>query len=408
MKKHITIIGLNYFPEDSAIGLYSTQMAEFLVKKGYDVEVITGFPYYPQWSIYNLYKNKPKKYSEIINGVTVHRYKQYVPKKPTFLNRIFHIIDFTLGNISNLKKIKNTDLIIAIVPFTSALFLGNILKKRTKSKLWVHFQDFEVDAAKESGFSSSNNWLKSLILKFSLKIEKKWINGCDIASSISYAMLDKLKKKTSIETFYFPNWVDLKIINPKESKQHKNFVSTKFNILYSGNIGEKQDWEFFIKYCEALKNINGIQINIVGDGSKKDWLIERIKKFNHVFYFPSVPLNELSDLLCSVQIHILFQKKNVLDAVMPSKILGMMASENPSIVTGNIESETAKIFEKCNGCYFYDSSDLEKAVNKSIDLQNNKELKETGKNASTFIRDNFEKSKILESVAVKIKSLIQG
>ena len=329
-----------------------------------------------------------------------------MPKSPTFIKRIIHIIDFTIGSLSNLKKIKNTDLIFVVVPFTTTLFLGKILKKRTKAKLWAHFQDFEVDAAKESGFSKSNNWLKSIIFRYSLKIEKKWLNSCDIASSISYAMLDKLKKKTPIETFYFPNWIDSGIINPKKAKQHKNLEITKFNILYSGNIGEKQDWEFFIEYCEALKNINGIQINIVGDGAKKDWLLERIKKFNHVFYYPTVPLKELSDLLCSTQIHILFQKKNVLDAVMPSKILGMMASEKTSIVTGNIESETAKIFEKSNGGFFFASNDLKNVVNKTIELQNNQELKEIGKNASTFVKDNFEKSNILESVAVKIKSVI--
>ena len=33
MGKNITIIGINYYPEDSAIGLYTTQKAEFLAKQ---------------------------------------------------------------------------------------------------------------------------------------------------------------------------------------------------------------------------------------------------------------------------------------------------------------------------------------------------------------------------------------
>ena len=41
MSKKITIIGINYFPEDSAIGLYTTQKAEYLVENGFDVTVIT-------------------------------------------------------------------------------------------------------------------------------------------------------------------------------------------------------------------------------------------------------------------------------------------------------------------------------------------------------------------------------
>ena len=71
MNKKVTIIGINYYPEDSAIGLYTTQKAEYLVSKGYDVTVITGFPYYPQWEIRSDYKRKNYLVKETINGVNV-------------------------------------------------------------------------------------------------------------------------------------------------------------------------------------------------------------------------------------------------------------------------------------------------------------------------------------------------
>ena len=56
MAKNITVIGINYYPEDSAIGLYTTQKAEALASKGHNVTVITGFPYYPAWKIKDEYK----------------------------------------------------------------------------------------------------------------------------------------------------------------------------------------------------------------------------------------------------------------------------------------------------------------------------------------------------------------
>ena len=90
MIKNITIIGINYFPEDSAIGLYTTQKAEYLVSKGYKVTVITGFPYYPQWSIWPDYKDKSTWINETINDVTVYRYKQFVPTTPSLTKRIYH------------------------------------------------------------------------------------------------------------------------------------------------------------------------------------------------------------------------------------------------------------------------------------------------------------------------------
>ena len=56
--KNITFIGLNYAPEDSAIGLYSTQWVEYLNKQGFKVSVITAFPYYPHWKINEEYRFK--------------------------------------------------------------------------------------------------------------------------------------------------------------------------------------------------------------------------------------------------------------------------------------------------------------------------------------------------------------
>ena len=59
MDNNITIIGINFYPEDSSTGLYSTQMAEYLSKR-HNVDIITGFPYYPEWEIRKEYQNKSK------------------------------------------------------------------------------------------------------------------------------------------------------------------------------------------------------------------------------------------------------------------------------------------------------------------------------------------------------------
>ena len=151
MIKNITIIGINYFPEDSAIGLYTTQKAEYFTKKGYNVTLITGFPYYPQWRILNEYKSKPFFFKETINGVNILRFRQYVPSNPTFFKRVLHLLSFTFGSIINLFKTPKPDLVISIVPFTSSILLGWFLKLIYKSKLWVHVQDFEFDIAAQTG-----------------------------------------------------------------------------------------------------------------------------------------------------------------------------------------------------------------------------------------------------------------
>ena len=190
--RNITFIGLNYAPEDTAIGLYSTQWAEYLNKQGFKVSVITAFPYYPQWEVNEEYRFKKTFLNEERNDVIIYRYKQYVPKSPTFIKRIIHLLDFTFGSFINLYKLKKCDLVISVVPFTSSVLLGYIQKRRFNSKLWIHIQDFELDAAIQTGLT--NNKKRSFSLLF--KLEKWLFSKSDIASTISKRMLNKLGEKT--------------------------------------------------------------------------------------------------------------------------------------------------------------------------------------------------------------------
>ena len=80
-------------------------------------------------------------------------------------------------------------------------------------------------------------------------------------------MLGRLGEKTNTDQFYLPNWIDEKSIDPEVSKQHSFFNRERINILYSGNIGDKQDWDSFIEFCTALDPLK-YDIIVVGDGAK--------------------------------------------------------------------------------------------------------------------------------------------
>ncbi|QOD59671.1 WcaI family glycosyltransferase [Polaribacter haliotis] len=398
MKKSITIIGVNYFPEDTAIGLYTSQLANYFNSKNIEVNIITGFPYYPAWKISSNYKSKKTFYKENINGINIFRYKQYVPKNPTFFKRVLHLLDFTLGSFFNLFKIKKTDIVLCIVPFTSVIFLGKILSKLRKAKLWVHIQDFEFDAVTDSNIINSKE-NKSISFKLLFWIEKKLLNSVDLVSTISNLMVLKLSKKIKKDKkrILLPNWVDLDFVNPKTSKKHPYLESKKFKILYSGNIGEKQDWEFFIEFANMLKSNLDIEIIVVGNGSKREWLLDKVASLNNVSMYLPVAYNKLSDLLCSADLHILFQKNNVIDTVMPSKILAMMASQKPSIITGNLKSEVYSIINESSAGEYFCNTELEEVIKVVLQLKINKKLRNKyGENARKYVSTNFSKDIILK------------
>lgn len=408
MKNNITLIGINFYPEDSSTGLYSTQMAKHLAKTN-NVEVITGFPYYPEWEIREAYKDKPTFLTETKENIAIYRYKQYVPKEPTFKNRIIHLLDFTLGSVRNVFKVKKSDLVICVVPFTSSIALGLLLAKFRGAKVWVHIQDFEFDAAVESGLAGEQSGLKAKVFKGLFWLERKLLSKADIVSTISYRMISKLESKTDTPNYFFPNWVDENFINPKTAAQHELMNSTKFKVLYSGNIGAKQDWDFFIEVVKYFESNENVEFVVVGAGAKKEWLVEQTKPFANVKHYMPVEYATLPDLLCSADLHILFQKNDVVDTVMPSKLLGMMASQRASLVTGSVESEVAKVFNKSKGGYFYDSKCFNEVVNAITELSSEQQkAKEMGVNARTYIVEHFSASKVLANFEAKVQEVIDA
>jgi colanic acid biosynthesis glycosyl transferase WcaI len=258
----------------------------------------------------------------------------------------------------------------------------------------VHIQDFEFDAAIDSGLLKGN---KKLVIKLLQRIEKFVLNKADIVSTISFGMINKLKTKTNTSTYYLTNWIDVEKFSNNKLETHKYLSADAFKILYSGNIGAKQDWTFFIEVLNHLKNIDNIEVVVVGEGAEKDHVLQKIKDYDFVKHYNLVPYNELPSLLSSADLHILFQKIDVIDTVMPSKILGMMASAKPSIVTGNLKSEVAKVFEDSNGGFYFDGKSVKEIIDHVKKLMNDKELSEKlGFNGKKFVNEKFSKKEVLD------------
>lgn len=402
--KHITFIGLNYAPEDTAIGLYSTQMVEALINAGAIVNVVTAFPYYPQWKIAQTYRDKPNYLQEKHKGAQLYRYKQYVPETPTFLKRIIHILSFTKGSFFNLRKIKETDLVISIIPFTSSAWLAGYHARSHQVKSWIHIQDFEFDAALQSGVSSGG---KKFIFKFLFSLEQRILNKANIISTISHNMITKLESKTSQPHYYLPNWIDEKQVNPATAQSHSYLQSNKFKLLYSGNVGDKQDWEFFSAFAKALPQKH-YDIIIVGAGARYQQLKAEVQLENIHFYDP-VPFEELSDLLCSADAHFLFQKTEVLDTVMPSKLLGMMASKKPSLVLGNEASEVKTVLQNANAGLYFSKPDVHTAIDQLEQWRTDSTLShQIGKDARDYVVKHFSRQEILSKWVIRLSELLEN
>ncbi|WDF54453.1 WcaI family glycosyltransferase [Mucilaginibacter sp. KACC 22063] len=354
--KNILLISHNFLPEPTGIGKYNGEMIAWLASHGYTCTVVTTFPYYPQWKVQAPYDKQWWWYKkEVIdfdgNKVTVYRCPSYTPADPTGKKRMIQDVSFWTSKIWQVFKLillkKRFDLILTVAPPFHLAYLGLMVRKLTGGKLVYHIQDLQIEAAQELNLLSNQNLFNRLY-----KIEKQILDNADFVSSISDGMIKKIEEKIDKKVLFFPNWADTSFFKPlnnrAELKTNWGFKPTDTVYLYSGAIGEKQGLENIIFAAENLKHINDIKFVICGSGPYKGNLVQLAndKSLNNIVFMPVQDKAVFNEFLNMADFHLVLQKANAGDLVMPSKLTTILAVGGVCIVTAENGTSLAEVVNK--------------------------------------------------------------
>lgn len=345
----ILISSINYAPELTGIGKYTTEMAEWLALKGHEVRVVTSQPYYPEWRVYDGYASWRYK-NESVRGVGVWRCPLWVPSKPSGIKRLIHLASFALSSLPVLCRqiFWRPDLVFVVEPPLFVAPAALLCAKFSGAKAWLHIQDFEIDAAYGLGIIKFH-WLFGL----TMRSESWFMKRFDVISSISPNMMLRLLKKglPKSSTYLFPNWADLARIFPL--REHGS-LRTELQVphdaivaLYSGNMGEKQGLEILLQAATGLQSTANVTFVLCGDGAARLRLQSQFQELKNVKWVPLQPQERLNELLNMADIHLLPQRAEAEDLVMPSKLTGMLASGRPVIATACKGTQLEMVVSQC-------------------------------------------------------------
>lgn len=359
MSKRLLLIGGNFSPEPTGIGKYNGEMIKWLAAGGYDCTVITSYPYYPEWKVQPPYdKNKNWYKKEVIesNGqggkITVYRCPQYVPEKPTGKTRI--MLDFSFAVSAFLKILqllprKKFDVVITVVPPFHLGLLAVLYKKFRGAKFFYHIQDMQIEAARDLNMIKSPKLIKMLF-----GLERYIFKNADMVSSISDGMMRRIQEKAGKDIFFFPNWVDVSLFHPIEDrnrlKTEYGFNSDDKIVLYSGAIGEKQGLEAILKTADTLRENKQLKFLICGSGPYKEKLKADAEAMGltNVIFFPLQPFEKFNQFLNMADVHLVIQKGNASDLVMPSKLTTILAVGGLALITANEGTSLHDLVKKHN------------------------------------------------------------
>ncbi|HKG08680.1 MAG TPA: WcaI family glycosyltransferase [Pedobacter sp.] len=336
-KKKVLIIGINSPPELTGIGRYSGEMVAWLAAHDYEVTMITAFPYYPQWKVQKPYSGWWYKKESPAANIILYRCPMYVPSKPTGLKRMLHEATFFMSAFFVILKLlfrPGYNSMLAIAPPFHLGFLALFYKFFKGTPVLYHLQDLQVDAAKDLGVLKAG-WLFSLLFK----LERSILNKADTITTISEGMQKKISRKVDRTVLLFPNWVDTAsyypMTNRKLLKARWGFSAEDKIVMYSGSIGEKQGLEMLLAIAARLEQRSAIKFVICGTGPLKNKLmsVAETAGVKNVFFLPLQEHAVFNEFLNMADVHLVLQKGDAGDLMMPSKLTTILSVGGLAIVT---------------------------------------------------------------------------
>ena len=399
----ILIVTQYFWPEQFRIN----DVVKSLLEKGHSVDVLTGEPNYPHGEFFKEYIENKNKYNKFISAqifrIPIIKRGKAGPVR-LFLNYISFIISsIFIGTYKLRKKKYNVILTFATSPITVALpaiFISFI--KNAKHVLWV--LDIWPHILKE---------LKIVNNKFLINFLNVITNFIYHKSDIILAQSRGFKKiisntvENENKVHYFPSWSeDLK---RNENKINKNIslglskYKNKFNIVFTGNVGEAQNFDNVIEAANILKYNNDIQWLIVGSGRKLTNLkaIVAQKNINNFNFIGHVEISEISAFhnLATILL-VSLSPGEFLSCTVPGKLQTYMSSNK--FILGFLNGDGAREIYASKTGTCINPARPELLAQKILELKNSPEIikRVTANNfGPKFIDKYYNKTKILNELS---------
>ena len=267
-----------YFPWVGGAEVFTQHLAEYMVTRGHQVDIVTGLLGKP-----GIEYDGWQKELDVINGVNVHRVRVPGVKYAGIVVGIWRMLTRSL----KLQQQNDYDIIHShIFP---AMVCG-ALSKRDK-KLVITLQGGDIGEYKES-----SRLIRALEMPFIYWSLRK----ADMVHCVSTHIAKAARRLCARDVTVVPNGVDTSIFHPYDRYQLRKKLgySPREKIVVStSRLTPKNGLDYLIK---ATAPLGDVKLIIIGDGEQRkrlESLIQDLKLKNRVFLLGTLPHKELPQYL---------------------------------------------------------------------------------------------------------------
>jgi glycosyltransferase involved in cell wall biosynthesis len=332
-KPRLLVLNQYYWPGIEATAQLLTELCEALAED-MDVTVVTG--------VLHGHEGEPRRAERA--GVRIIRVASTSFERSKLLARGANYVSYLVAALFRGIRGRRPDVVLCMTDPPIVADVALVVARRFRAPLVVISQDVFPEIAVQL------KRLENPILMSLLRgLVGYYLRRADRIVAIGETMRRRLEEKGAQpeRLRVIPNWIDTTRLGPLEKANPwaRNIgLDKKFVVMHSGNVGHAQDLDSLVRAATFLRDLDDLQIMIIGTGARHAELVALAKllEVDQVRFLYYQSRGVLPQSLSSADVHVVGLAPGLAGYVVPSRLYGILAVGRPVIVAADPESETAQ------------------------------------------------------------------
>ena len=365
MATRVLLLTQWFDPEPTFKGMV---FARELVRQGFEVEVVTGFPNYPGGKLYPGFRMRALS-KEFIDGVQVTRVPLYPSHGKSAVGRLLNYVSFAASALFyGILGAKRSDVLYAYHPPLTVGIAAVLIGLVRRIPIVYDIQDMWPDTLRATGMFSNEIALR-VVTRICDWVYRQVDRIVVLSPGFKRLLVERKVPESKIEVIY--NWcAEDALAAPGGAPPLGLADKSRFHILFAGNMGKAQALDAVLETARILQaKAPNLAFVFLGGGVEVDHLkeISEGAGLSNVTFLPSVPMSEVGRYLSAADVLLVHLKQDPLFRItIPSKTQAYMAVGKPILMA--VDGDAADLVMQSAGGRIACSEDPESIADAALAL----------------------------------------
>lgn len=326
-------------------------LARALAARGHEIQVVTGFPNYPEGKIAPGYDMR-RRLDEVRAGIKIRRVALYPSHSASIAGRLANYGSFGASALaSGVGAFKGMNAIwVSNSPVTVGMPMWRIARQQ-RIPMVLHILDLWPDNILSSGLVKNvfaSRTMENAVHRWNQSMYGRAEHIAGISPGIVELLASRGVPRKKLN--YVPMWANEDAFFPSSDTSMRASLGADDDsvvALYAGTLGRTQDIETLVRACiEYPESAPPIECWIAGSGVEEDNLrreaATQSKPNVNIRFLGRIPAAGMTSVMASADVHFVGLRDDSNSRItMPSKIQATMASAKPMIIAIPGDAENA-------------------------------------------------------------------